>query len=435
MANKKKGGNNSSDDEIRYYLEAYGIHSLSEATAVTLESMAESGYKEIPHSHMGQIGMMFQQLPGLATHAISYQGTYRVYFDKSLGVLQQAKQGDGFLRANVVQAGTNNKITGQALLKAASAGPLVANAVFSALSMVTGQYFLSEINGKLSQIEKKIDSIQQFLENEKRSELLANFIFYNRLYKHLRIYKLMTFKNKLPFNSSKESELIAMPISISIILLFRKKKTELTNLKSNTKKNIKKIPGVINEIGDIVLLYKFALYTYSLAYYLEIMLSGNMDSSYIGIVKKDIKSKTSDYKTFVKYFSDEMVAFFDETKAYDANTFLDICANIAGAGASQLLLGSPTLGILITDALSSKSEEKKKTARNEVVKQVNALLKQCREYAPFTRLESDLTEYDRIMNKSKLELVCAEDKTYIKFSAIDEEKTDTSTDIENTDEV
>ena len=140
MANKKKGSNNSSDDEIRYYLNSYGIHSLSEDSTVTPESMAEAGYKEINHSHLGQIGMLFQQLPGLATHAVSYQGTYRVYFDKSLGVLQQAKQGDGFLRANVVQAGTNNKITGQALLKAASAGPLVANAVFSALSMVTGQY-------------------------------------------------------------------------------------------------------------------------------------------------------------------------------------------------------------------------------------------------------------------------------------------------------
>lgn len=189
MSSKKKGENNSSDDEIRYYLNAYGIHSLSEESSVTPESMAEAGYKEIPNSHIGQIGMVFQQLSGLATHAVSYHGTYRVYFDKSLGVLQQAKQGNGFLRANVVQAGTNNKITGQALLKAASSGPLVANAVFSALSMVTGQYFLSEINNKLSQIEKKIDGIQQFLENEKRSELLANYYFLQQLiqtYKYIQ---------------------------------------------------------------------------------------------------------------------------------------------------------------------------------------------------------------------------------------------------------
>lgn len=203
---------------------------------------------------------------------------------------------------------------------------------------------------------------------------------------------------------------------------FQQKKTELTELKSNTKRNIKRIPGVINEIGDIVFLYKFALYTYSLAYYFEIMLSGNMDSDYINFVKKDINAKTTDYKNLVKYFSDEMVAFFDETKAYNASAFLDICANIVGAGASQLLLGNPALGIMITDAINSKSEDKKKSARNEVVKQVNVLLKQCCEYEPFTRLENDLTNYDRIINNSKLELVYTEDKAYIKFSDIDNKK-------------
>lgn len=422
MANKKKGGNNSSDDEIRYYLESYGIHSLSEVTVVIPENMAESGYKEIPHSHMGQIGMMFQQLLGLAAHAVSYQGTYRVYFDKSLGVLQQAKQGDGFLRANVVQAGTNNKITGQAFLKAASAGPLVANTVFSALSMVTGQYFLSEINGKLSQIEKKIDNIQQFLENEKRSELFANYYFLQQAIQTFEFIQSNDCQKQATIHQFQRIRIASNANLNFYSTAFQQKKTELINLKSNTPKNIKKIPGVINEIGDIVLLYKFALYTYSLAYYLEIMLSGNMDSKYINIVKKEIKLKTNDYKNLVKYFSDEMVAFFNETKAYDVSSFLDICANIVGAGASQWLLGSPTLGILITDAINSKSEDKKKSARNEVVKQVNALLKQCREYEPFTQLESDLTNYDRIINNSKLELVCTEDKAYIKFTDFDTEE-------------
>ena len=193
MENIKKGESCSSDDEIRYYLEAYGIHSLSEETAVTPESMAGSGYKEVPYSHMGQIDMLLQQLPGLAAHAISHHGTYRVYFDKSLGVLQQAKQGNGFLRANVVQPGTNNKIIEQALLKPASAGSLAVDAFFSILSMVTGQYFLSEINDNLSHIEEKIDSIQQFLENEKNSELYAN---YSSLQKVIQTFEFILFMVK-----------------------------------------------------------------------------------------------------------------------------------------------------------------------------------------------------------------------------------------------
>lgn len=177
MANKKKENSNSFDDEILCCLETCGIHTLSEDTVVTSENMTKAGYKEISNAYIERIGIPFQQFTGFATHVMSYSGTYRVYFDKSLGELQKAKQGDGFLRANVVQSGTNNKITGQALLKAASAGPLVANAVFSVLSMATGQYFISEINSELSQIQKNIDNIQRFLENEKRSELLANYYF------------------------------------------------------------------------------------------------------------------------------------------------------------------------------------------------------------------------------------------------------------------
>lgn len=424
MANKKKGGNNSGDDEIRYYLESYGIHSLSEESSVTPEQMKELGYKEIPRSRLGQVGMMFQQMPGLATHAVSYHGTYRVYFDKSLGVLQQAKQGDGFLRANVVQAGTNNKITGQALLKAASSGPLVANAIFSALSMVTGQYFLSEINGKLSQIDKKIDGIQKFLENEKRSDLLANYYYLQQVIQTFEFIQANDMQKQATIQLLQRIRIDSFSNLNFYSTSFQQRKEELAQLKkSRSKSSTENIPKVINEIGDIVLLYKFALYTYALSYYLEIMLSGNMDSQYIDFVKTDIKAKSDDYKKLVKFFSDEMVSFFDEAKAYTNSKFLEVCTKIVGAGASTFLLGSPTLGMLITDAVSSNSEEKKKAARNDVIKQVNALLKQCRDYAPFTRLEAELAEYDRIINKSHAELVYTDENAYIKFSDEEDEKT------------
>ena len=416
MANRKKGGNNSGDDEIRYYLESYGIHSLSEESSVIPEQMKELGYKEIPRSRLGQVSMMFQQLPGLATHMVSYHGTYRVYFDKSLGVLQQAKQGDGFLRANVVQVGTNNKITDQALLKVASPGSLVANAIFSALSMVTGQYFLSEINGELSQIDKKMDGIQKFLENEKRSNLLAHYNYLQQVIQTFEFIQANDMQKQATIQQLPRIRIDSFSNLNFYITSFQQRKEELTQLKKNrSKSSTESIPKVINEIGDIVLLYKFALYTYALSYYLEIMLSGNMDSQYIGFVRTDIKAKSDDYKKFVGFFHDEMVSFFDETKAYTNSKFLEVCTKIVGAGTSTFLLGNPKLGMMITDAVISNSEEKKKAARSDVIKQVNDLLKQCEDYTPFTRLESELAEYDYIINKSRAELVYTDEKAYIKF--------------------
>ncbi len=409
--------NDQFDDVISYYLEEFGIRCSSEDSVVSPEDMAESGYIQISNAHIGQIGMMFQHLPGLATNAVSCHGTYRVYFDKSLGVLQQAKQGDGFLRANVVKAGTNNGLTGQALLKAASYGPLVANAVFSALSMVTGQRFLSEINGKLSQIDEKINAIQKFLENAKRSDLLARNSFLQDVIRTFEFIQTNDFQKQATINQLQRVRIECFSDLLLYSTFFNQKKEELANLvEEKSKKTEGKINEKINGIGDNFLLYKFALLTYSLSYYLEIMLSGNMDSRYIDFVKKDIKSKAEDYKNYVKVFSNEMEDFLNNAKAYKIGNFQKNLKKFFGASVSTLIFKNASLGLKIADDWNSNSEEKKKAARNDVINQVNAFLTQLRDYAPFTRLEEELDDYDRIVNKSQVELVYSEGSGYIKFS-------------------
>lgn len=185
---------------------------------------------------------------------------------------------------------------------------------------------------------------------------------------------------------------------------------------ANTKKDIEKISVVINEIGNIICRYQFSLYTYSLSYYLEIMISGNIDSRLINYVKEDLKCRMNKYKSVIKYFSDEM-NIFNEPKAFDVNALLK---SLIGAVASQFLFGNPDLGVSIADAINSGSEAKKEKAIKEVQNQVNKLSKQFNEFEPFTQLENNLTDYDRIINKSKLELVCTGGKTYIRSSDIDD---------------
>lgn len=429
MINRKKGADNSSDDEIRFYLEAYGIHSLCEDTIISPKDMVQSGYKEIPNSHLGQIGMMFQQLPGLATHAISYHGTYRVYFDKGLGVLQQAKQGDGFLRANVVKAGTNNKVTGQALLKSASMGPLVANAVFSALSMVTGQYFLSEINNKLSAIDKKVDGIRQFLEMEKISGLWANeeyiqqvvrdfkSIQENEYLKHATIIQLHQIRKESLANTN------------FYATSFQLKKEELQQLKKNGKK--KEIVMAISELGNLFLCYKFVLHTYCMSYYLETVLSGNMDENYLSSVQNDIKDRIAEYKKGVKTLENEFKAFFAEAKAYKSNEVVELITKTVAGGVSKAFFGSYFLGYSIANTVNEKTDAAKAKAKEEVISQAESLVQQCKNYKPFEQISQSLTQYDKIVNKSKIELVCTDDKTYIKFIDVESEHAEVATDNEN----
>lgn len=426
MALRKKGGDNSSDDEIRYYLEAYGIHSLSEDTIITPEDMAESGYKEIPDSHLGRIGMMFQQLPGLASHAISYHGTYRVYFDKSLGVLQPAKQGDGFLRANVVQAGTNNKITGQALLKSASMGPLVANAVFSALSMVTGQYFLSEINSKLSSIDKKVDGIRQFLEMEKISGLWANEEYLQQVVRDFKSIQENEYLKQATIIQLQQIRKDSLANTNFYSTSFQLKKEELQQLKKNGKK--KEIVIAVSELGNLFLCYKYVLHTYCLAYYLETVLSGNMDEHYLSAVQDDIKSPINEYKKGVKTLETEFNAFFAEAKAYKPNEVVELITKAVAGGVSKAFFGSYFLGYSIAHTVNEKTDASKAKAKEEVISQAKSLVQQCKDYKPFDQISKSISQYDQIVNKSQIELVCSDDKTYIKVTDAESEHNEAGTD-------
>ena len=414
MPIRKKCDDNSYDDEIRYYLEAYGIHSLCEDNVISPEELTDSGYKELPDSHLGQIGMMFQQLPGLATHAISSHGTYRVFFDKSLGVLQQAKQGDGFLRANVVSAGANNNITGQALLKSASMGPLVANAIFSALSMVTGQYFLSEINSKLSSIDKKVDGIRQFLEMEKISGLWANEEYLQQVvddFKSIQENEYIKQATIIQLNQIRRNSLANTNFYASS---FQIKKEGLQQLKKKGKK--KEIVIAVSELGNLFLCYKYVLHTYCMAYYLETVLSGNMDEHYLSGLQDDIKSRISDYNKRVKTFEDEFNAFFADAKAYKPNEVTELINKAVAGGVSMAFFGSYFLGYSIANSVNEKTDASKAKAKEEVILQAKSLVQQCKDYKTFDQISKSISRYDQIVNKSHVELVCSDYKTYIKIT-------------------
>ena len=70
----------------------------------------------------------------------------------------------------------------------------VAMGVFTAMSMVTGQYFLSQINSQLSRMDTKLDEVLEFLKGEKNSELLSEIAFVKYAYKNFN--SIMKFENQ-----------------------------------------------------------------------------------------------------------------------------------------------------------------------------------------------------------------------------------------------
>ena len=122
-----------------------------------------------------QVASLLQHIPqALAANSLSQ--AYIVKFPKGLPhVLTALKQG-GYSTA---LKGPDGHFVGTASLYPISAQAAALGA-FSAMSAVTGQYFLSEINSELKLVNTKIDQIINFLYGEKKAELLAeiNFVKY-----------------------------------------------------------------------------------------------------------------------------------------------------------------------------------------------------------------------------------------------------------------
>lgn len=89
------------------------------------------------------------------------------------GTLMGLKQG-GF---STVMLGDNGRIVGTASLIEAGTEIVSLMNLFTAASFATGQYFLAHITTELSEIRKSIDDVLKFLNDDKRSQLIAELTF------------------------------------------------------------------------------------------------------------------------------------------------------------------------------------------------------------------------------------------------------------------
>ncbi len=131
---------------------------------------------------IGDKNSLLSQIPGLfATKQLS--GTYKIVMPPGVcGELMQYK--DGLLGTPVTKGG---KVVGHAGLKSMS-GAVTPMLVFTAMSVVTGQYFLSQINKSLGDILDEIKRIEDLLLLKEESSLFSHSIFLRQIYQNYAYY-------------------------------------------------------------------------------------------------------------------------------------------------------------------------------------------------------------------------------------------------------
>ena len=125
-----------------------------------------------------KINMVLQQLPLVANIAQSkeLQGAYKVVFPEGVtGTLMKYK--NGLLGTPMV--GEKGKTVAHAGLELLDASKVLQPVmIFSAMSLVTGQYFMARIDKSLSTISKDVKEIIELIYDEKESDIYAIYDYY-----------------------------------------------------------------------------------------------------------------------------------------------------------------------------------------------------------------------------------------------------------------
>lgn len=334
-------------------------------------------YKKVDSSLFDTLDQLLKLVPTIVDAKYYNSDVYRVVYNKGIGVLQKSAKHPGMLLGNVVEKGTNNKIVDVAQLQTLSNASQVFGAAFNAVSIITGQYYMSRIDNRLKNLERDVEAIQDYLEDSRRSELYGNLEF------------LKETQNRLPFyheDSVLASSTLTSVQTIKInalgnLAFYQEQIAKLVDSLSNDDK----LDEILEKIYDMYRLITecwFALQLCCFSSYLEPQITQNASSQVIHGIAEDIETKCKAYGILYESWKDALKQYVDKAKAFEENQIFKYLKNMdwipTRNGGVALAQGVVKLFGTIANKLDSKKKDKN---RKNVIDELT-------EKAPKTDMES-----------------------------------------------
>ncbi len=416
------------EDKVRNVVMSNAEIVSSNNTDVECVHMQEydiSKYKKCSSHHSAQIAELFQYFPQIITDKINKSATkiafekatkdtYKVILDKGTHLAESHQIKGAFIGAEL--SDKTNDLVGQAKwLKndtklSVPVGPDIALGVFNAVSMVTGQYFMSEINDKLSDVTEGLKRIEDYLENDKRSKIKGNL-------KHLEyIYQNYTYikGNNLELSSTKNLLKTMENETLQIIISYYDQIYLLMNSIS-INDDIKKVERNIISISNSILQYRTAIYVYCLINIVDIYLSNYFDNNIANIYNK-ISEPVEQYKDVIIAYKTKMKDYIEESKALNKRNGTQIAVDTASAIIPAVTL--PVIGQFIALKLTPFVDEKFNDKRQQNKEEKEVLYKDfIINIENTTMLDEALENLQTYMkiNDSKIEFLNYNDEYYFKM--------------------
>lgn len=247
-------------------------------------------YTKIPLSKLSTLGVGLSNLSeatGTITQSINTEGLYRCILPKGATKLAQAKYGTGALGAAF---DPNNKLIGQARWIKQDNVTQVTTMPYNP-AMIFMAATLMSIDKKLDSIQETQQEILSFLENKEKANLKASL---DTLSDILNNYKYNWDNEKYRTNKHILVQSIKHDASKSIEFHQTQisEKLKKQSLLHTNKSVNNKMEKTYSEFKD----YQLALYIFSFASFIEVMLLGNFNSEYLNNISNKIESLSLKYR-------------------------------------------------------------------------------------------------------------------------------------------
>lgn len=220
------------------------------------------------------ISLAIQQAPNLIAAGTMAKAYIATFPDGIQHELVRLKRG-GFMSTFRDAGGT--KFSGTASLYPLGAQAAILGA-FSAMSIATGQYFLTEITKKFEMVNLKLDSIINFLYGDKKAELMSEIAFVQYAYNNYTSLMQHDEQRIATIVSLQESRKIAMK-DIEFYI------TDLESKAESLSKKFSDFHQITTDSFAIKESLEMSAQLYAISSLMETFYSQNFDSEYVSALK------------------------------------------------------------------------------------------------------------------------------------------------------
>ncbi len=327
----------------------------TDATDLAVQNINEfipNEYISFPLDDLTYLGANFSSIASavsaVAQFAEKGQTLYKAYFP----VAGKLAEKDGYKLGAILNDG---KIAGQARfseVKSTAQAASGASMMFIALAIMA-------INKSLKEISETQKEIINFLETDKQTQLKGDLLILSEIiedYQHNW--------NNNQFCSNRENQILDIKRSAEQNILFYR---EMIEKKTKKQSFIHIDTGkTLNDIQTKFRYYKLSLYIYTFASFLDIMLLGNFDSSYLNSIIEKIKKHSKEYDEFFKSSMELVQSYISSSLQSRALQGISVAGKFTGQQIAKI--PDKDNKVKIDDKILAGSEKLKKYNENALDK-------------------------------------------------------------------